>query len=82
MIFMPRRSSLGCLSPSPKMSSMGNVEGNHLALTKDKNYVTIPTGAEFVECTIAQGHFCTIKNVLCYVINFNWCLAALFLKRH
>ena len=48
---------------------------------KDRNFVTIPLQAEFVECTIAQGHFYNIKNALYHVTNSYWCLTALYLKR-
>ena len=52
-----------------------------MAITKGGSYVTIPSEAEFAECTIAQGHFCNIKNVLYNMANSDWCLTALYLKK-
>ena len=46
--------------PQVERSLQYNLEINYLTITKDRNSVTIPTGAELVECTIAQGHFCNI----------------------
>ena len=33
------------------------LEGSNLAITQDRNYVTILTESEFIQCTQAQGHF-------------------------
>ena len=67
--------------PKLEKSLKYNLEENYLAISKDRNYVTIPSKARFVECTIAQGHFCNIKNALYHVTNSDWCLIALYLKR-
>ena len=67
--------------PNLEKSLQYNLEGNYLAITKDGNYVIIPSEAEFVECTIAQGHFCNIRNALYHVTNSDWCLTALYLKK-
>ena len=38
-----------------------NLEGNYLAITNDRNYATIPSEYEFIECTLTSGHFCSLK---------------------
>ena len=53
-----------------------------MAITRDGNYVTIPSEAEFVECTTAQGNFCNIKNALYRVTHSDWCLTTLYLKKN
>ena len=50
--------------PNLEKSLQYNLERNYLAISKDGNYATIPSEAESVECTIAQGQFCNIKNAL------------------
>ena len=53
-----------------------------MAVTKDNSYVTILTEAEFVQCTLAQGHFCSLNTALYHIDYSKWCLAALFLKQN
>ena len=67
--------------PKLEKSLQYNLEGNYLAIPRDRNYVTIPSEAEFVEYTVAQGHFCNIKNALYHVKNSDWCLTVLYLKK-
>ena len=57
-----------------------NLEGNYLAITNDRNYATIPSEYEFIECTLASGHFCSLKNVLYHMHSSGWCLTSPFLK--
>ena len=42
------------------------LEGSNLAITKDNSYVIILTEAEFIQCTLAQGHFCSLNTA--YII--------------
>ena len=57
------------------------LEGSNLAITKDNSYITILTEAEFIQCTLAQGHFCSLNTAL-YLIDYSkWCLVAMFLKQ-
>ena len=42
-----------------------NLEESYLAITNDRNHATIPSEYEFIECTTASGHFCSMKNALC-----------------
>ena len=57
-----------------------NIEGNNLATTKDRNYLTLLSEAEFVECTLAQGHFCSLKKTLDHTTNSDLCVSSLFLR--
>ena len=38
------------------------LEVSNLAITQDRNYVTILTESEFIKCTLAQGHFCSLNH--------------------
>ena len=57
-----------------------NLQENYLAITNDNNYATIPSEYEFIECTLASGHFCNLKNALYHMHSLGWCLTSLFLK--
>ena len=57
-----------------------NIERDYLAITKDRTYVTPPSEGEFVECTLVQGHFCSLKNALYHARNSDLCLSSLFLR--
>ena len=58
-----------------------SLEGSNLAVSKDDSYVTILTEAEFIECTLAQGHFCSLNSALYHIDYSKWCLVAMFLKQ-
>ena len=58
------------------------LEGSNLAITKDNNYVSILIEAEFIQCTLAQGHFCNLNTALYHIDYSNWCLVAMFLKEN
>ena len=57
-----------------------NIEGNSIAISSDRKYATIPTDTEFMECTLASGHFCSLRSALYHMHYSNLCLTALFLK--
>ena len=59
-----------------------NIEGNDLAVTKDRNYITLLSEAEFVECTLTQGHFCSLMNALYHARNSDLCLSSLYLRNN
>ena len=48
------------------------LEGSNLAVTKDNSYVTILTEAEFNQCTLAQGHFCSLNAALYHIDYSKW----------
>ena len=57
------------------------LEGSNLAVSKDDSYVTILTEAEFIECTLAQCHFCSLNSALYHINYSKWCIVAIFLKQ-
>ena len=58
------------------------IEGNNLAITKDNNYATILSDSDFIKCTLAQGHFCSITTALYHLDSSLMCLTASFLKNN
>ena len=72
--------NLPVYNPTIDKSIQYNFEGNSIAISSDRNYATIPTDSEFIECTLASGHFCNLRSALYYMQASKWCLTALFLK--
>ena len=73
--------NLPIYNPTIGKSLSYNLEGSNLAVTKDNSYVTILTEAEFVQYTLAQGHFCSLNIALYHIDYSKWCLVAMFLKQ-
>ena len=69
-------------NPTIDKSLSYQLEGSNLAITKDNNYVSILREAEFIQCTLAQGHFCNLNTALYHIYYSNWCLVAMFLKEN
>ena len=59
---------------------MYKTEGNNLAVTKDNKHATILSDTEFVQCTLAQGHFCSLNTALHHIASNTTCLTAIFLR--
>ena len=74
--------NLPIYNPTIGKSLKYNLEGSNLAVTKDNNYVTILSEAEFIQCTLAQGHFCSLNTALSHVDYSKLCLVATFLKQN
>ena len=72
--------NLPVFNPQIGKSVKYNTEGNSIAVSLDHNYATIPTDSEFLECTLASGHFCSLRSALYHMQTSKWCLVALFLK--
>ena len=72
--------NLPTFNPTIGKSVKYNIEGNSIAVSFDKNYATIPTDSEFIECTLARGHFCSLRSALYHMQTSKWCVTALFLK--
>ena len=72
--------NLPVYNPTIDKSIQYNLEGNSIAISSDRNYATIPTDSEFIECTLASGHFCNLRSALYHMQASKWCLTALFLK--
>ena len=56
--------NLPIYNPDIGKSLSYQLEGSNLDLPKDNSYVTILTEAEFIQCTLAQGHFCSLNTGL------------------
>ena len=56
------------------------LEGTNLAITKDDKYATILSDTEFIQCILADGHFCTLNTGLYHIDTSQWCMMALFFK--
>ena len=74
--------NLPIYNPDIGKSRSYQLEGSNLAVTKDNSYVTILTEAEFIQCTLAQGHLCSLNTALYHIVYLKWCLAAMFLKQN
>ena len=74
--------NLPIYNPDIGKSLSYQLEGSNLAVTKDNSYVTILTEAEFIQCTLAQGHFCSLNTALYHIDYSKWCFAAVFLKQN
>ena len=51
-------------NPTIGKSLSYQLEGSNLATTTDNNYVSILTEAEFIQCTLAQGHFLQLEHCI------------------
>ena len=56
------------------------LEGTNLAITKVNKYAAILSDADFVRCTLAYGHFCTLNTGFYLIDTSQWCVTALFFK--
>ena len=74
--------NLPIYNPTIGKSLSYQLESSNLAITKDNIYVSILTEAKFIQCTLAQGHFCNLNTALCHIDYSNWCLVAKFLKEN
>ena len=74
--------NLPIFNPTIGKSLKYNLEGSNLAVTKDNSYVTIPLEAEFIQCTLAQGHFFSLNTALYHVDYSKLCLGAMFFKQN
>ena len=63
-------------NPTIGKSLKYNLEGSNLAVTKDNNYVTILLEAEFIQCTLAEGHFCSLNTALYHVDYSELCIVS------
>ena len=72
--------NLPAFNPTISKSVKYNIEGKSIAVSHDKRYATIPTDSEFIECTLASGHFCSLRSALYHMQTSKWCLTALFMK--
>ena len=72
--------NLPIFNPSLNKALTYQLEANTLAVSTDRNYATIPTESEFLECTLANGHFCNLRSALYHMQSSKLCVISLFLK--
>ena len=72
--------NLPIFNPSLNKALTYQLEANTLAVSADRNYATIPTESEFLECTLANGHFCNLRSALYHMQSSKLCVISLFLK--
>ena len=58
------------------------LKGTNLAITKDTKYAAILSDMEFIQCTLAERHFCALNTGLYHVDTSQWCVTALYFKDH
>ena len=58
------------------------IEGYNLAVNKDNKYASLLTDSEFITCTLAAGHFCSLSTGLYNIDNSKWCILSLYLKNN
>ena len=56
------------------------LDGTNLAVTKDNKYAAVLSDMDFIQYTLADGHFCTLNTGLYHVGTSQWCVTALFFK--
>ena len=56
------------------------LEGTNLAISKDSKYATVLSDTEFIQCSLADGHFCALNTGLYHIDTSQWCVTALFFK--
>ena len=56
------------------------LEETNLVITKDNKYATILSDMEFIQCTLADGHFHALNTGLYHLDMSQWCMTALFFK--
>ena len=56
------------------------LEGTNLAITKDNKYAAVLSDTEFIQCTLADRHFCTLNTGLYHIDTSQWFVMALFFK--
>ena len=57
---------------------MCQLEGEYLAITKNKLYAALPTTAEIRICKGMEGYLCLMSQALYLVEKTEWCAYALF----
>ena len=74
--------NLPIFEPTIKKSLEYQIEGYTLAVTKDNKYASLLTDSEFITCTLATGHFCSLSTGFYNIDNSKWCILSLYLKNN
>ena len=70
--------NLPVLHPKLKVEFTYQLEGEHLAITKNKLYAALPTAGEIRICKGTEGYLCLMNQALYPVEKIEWCAYALF----
>ena len=70
--------NLPALHPELKVEFTYELEGEYLAITKNKLYATLPTAREIRICKGTGGYLCLMNQALYPVEKIEWCTYALF----
>ena len=70
--------NLPALHPELKVEFTYELEGEYLAITKNKLYATLPTAREIRICKGTGGYLCLMNQALYPIDRLEWCIYALF----
>ena len=70
--------NLPALHPKLKVEFMYQLEGEYLAIMKNKLYAALPTAVEIRICKGMEGYLCLMSQALYLVEKIEWCAYALF----
>ena len=70
--------NLPALHPKLKVEFTYQLEGEYLAITKNKLYAALPTAGEIRICKGTEGYLCLMNQALYPVEKIEWCAYALF----
>ena len=70
--------NLPALHPKLKVEFTYELEGEHLAITKNKLYAALPTAREIRICKGTGGYLCLMNQALYPIDKLEWCIYALF----
>ena len=70
--------NLPALHPKLKVEFTYQLEGEYLAVTKNKLYAALPTAGEIRICKGTEGYLCLMNQALYPIEKIEWCAYALF----
>ena len=70
--------NLPALHPELKVEFIYELEGEYLAITKNKLYAALPTAREIRICKGTGGYLCLMNQALYPIDKLEWCVYALF----
>ena len=70
--------NLPALHPKLKVEFMYQLEGEYLAVTKNKLYAALPTAGEIGICKGTEGYLCMMNQALYWIEKIELCAYALF----
>ena len=72
--------NLPALHPELKVELVYELEGEYLAITKNKLYAALPTAREIRICKGTGGYLCLMNQALYPIDKLEWCVYALFIN--